>query len=274
MTTAAAAVTRSFSTNKEARNSVGRVAASPSAVTIGVPTESRSQPRRNETTESPTVNARITTDPSAPPSTEITMSWISEIEGSPNSVEVSFASIASQSDEVSVVTIATVTLSRSTPSRRSVAWKRPVWMLVPSRASSAPKIVPRIPTAAGINTRSPGSRSSEPVMWLRIRPATKPAAVLRTSAATPCRIVRRSERRTATSRGRRRARGITARDSSIGSSGDRAQYRSGDEAGATARPSLDPVAGEEQPERQPGLVAVTSEPAHDRRVGDGLRYDP
>ena len=43
-----------------------------------------------------------------PRRTEITTSWISEIEGSPNSVEVSFASIASQSDEVSVVTMATV----------------------------------------------------------------------------------------------------------------------------------------------------------------------
>ena len=49
----------------------GRVTMSPSAVTIGVETESRSQPRRYDSTESPTVTSRMNTEPSAPPTTEI-----------------------------------------------------------------------------------------------------------------------------------------------------------------------------------------------------------
>jgi hypothetical protein len=58
-------------------------------------------------------------------------------------------------------------------------------VLVPRRAPIAPKIVPRIPTAAGMSTSSPGSASSVSVMWLSVRPATNEASVLMTSATKP-----------------------------------------------------------------------------------------
>ena len=65
---------------------------------------------------------------------------------------------------------------------------------VPKRAPIAPKIVPRMPTEAGMSTRRPGSFSRVPVIEPRTSPATNPAQVLRTSATEPCRRVRRSER--------------------------------------------------------------------------------
>ena len=79
---------------------------SPSAVTIGVDTESRSHPRRYDRTDRPTVTTRMKTEPSAPPTTEIVTRLQSEMDGSPNAEAATFASTASQSAEANVVTTA------------------------------------------------------------------------------------------------------------------------------------------------------------------------
>ncbi len=80
---------------------------SPSAVTIGVETESRSHPRRYDSTDSPTVTSRMNTEPSAPPTTEIVTRAQIEIVGVPNAAAASFASTASHRADPNVVTTAT-----------------------------------------------------------------------------------------------------------------------------------------------------------------------
>ena len=54
-----------------ARNRAGNVTMSPIAVTIGVETASRSQPRRNDCTASTTVTTSTMIEESTPPATEI-----------------------------------------------------------------------------------------------------------------------------------------------------------------------------------------------------------
>ena len=66
-----------------ARNRLGRVVTSPSAVTIGVETESRSQPRRVDAADRATVITRIKPEPIAPPTTAMINSWLSGIDGCP-----------------------------------------------------------------------------------------------------------------------------------------------------------------------------------------------
>src|SRR3954451_9538088 len=96
------AATCSFWTSSDARNRQGRVVMSPSAVTIGVETESRSQPRRVDAADSATVIAKISTDPSAPPMTEIVSRSQIEIDGWPEIAPAARASTASHSDDENV----------------------------------------------------------------------------------------------------------------------------------------------------------------------------
>ena len=181
-------------TSSEARNRHGSVVMSPSAVTIGVETESRSQPNRVDAADNAIVIARISAEPSAPPITEIVNRSQIEMDTCPEIAPAARASTASHSDDENVVRIATWTLRRSTPPGRRSSVSRPAAFAVPRRAPIAPKIVPFIPTAAGIKISRPGSEARVPVRCARVRPATKPAAVLRTSATRPWRIVRVSDR--------------------------------------------------------------------------------
>ena len=80
---------------------------SPSAVTIGVDTESRSQPRREDRTDSVSVIIRISADPSAPPTIETVARRHREIDGSPNAAEASTDRTASHRADENVVTTAT-----------------------------------------------------------------------------------------------------------------------------------------------------------------------
>ncbi len=107
----------------------------------------------------------------------------------------SFASAARYSDDENVVTMATNVFWYRTPCRSRVGSNRPAWMLVPSRAPMAPKIVPRMPFAAGMRMMRPGRARSVLLIELRVTPATSAAPVLTSSATKPCRSVRRSERR-------------------------------------------------------------------------------
>ena len=210
---------------------------SPSAVTIGVETESRSQPRRYETTESRTVTSRISTDPRTPPTTEIVTRSQNEIDDSPKADVASFASAASHREDVNVVTNATSTFWASTPPRFRLASKIPAADAVPSRAPIAPKIVPRIPTAAGIRTSSPGRTESVCVIEARISPATNDAAVLRASATRPWRSVRCSARQDRYSRRAGRGTSLVARlVAAIRAPSSGRSFRSG--AGRRARGSM------------------------------------
>jgi hypothetical protein len=80
---------------------------SPSAVTIGVVTASRSHPRRYESPDTTSVIIRISNDPSAPPTIEINARSQIEIDATPNTADAPRARTASHSDDVNVVTIAT-----------------------------------------------------------------------------------------------------------------------------------------------------------------------
>src|SRR5580765_3056816 len=77
-----------------ARNRLGRVVASPSAVTIGVETESRSQPRRVDAADRATVITRIKPEPIAPPTTAMINNWLSGIDGWPAIAATTRARIA------------------------------------------------------------------------------------------------------------------------------------------------------------------------------------
>ena len=66
---AIAAVIEPWPSSSVARNRLGSVVMSPSAVTIGVDTESRSQPSRVDAADKATVITRISPEPIAPPTT-------------------------------------------------------------------------------------------------------------------------------------------------------------------------------------------------------------
>jgi hypothetical protein len=106
---ATTAFTPSMRVMNVARNSVGSVTMSPIAVTIGVDTASRSYPRRNDSSDRPIVTSRITTEPSAPPTTEIVTRSHREIVCSPKAAATSFASSASHKDDANVVMTLTST---------------------------------------------------------------------------------------------------------------------------------------------------------------------
>ena len=77
-------------------------------------------------------------------------SWLRGIDGCPAIAATTRARIAIHSAEEKVVSTATTTLRRSTPPGRRSIVSRPAASAVPRRAPIAPKIVPRMPTAAGI----------------------------------------------------------------------------------------------------------------------------
>ena len=127
--------------------------------------------------------------------TEIVTKSRNEIEVYPKASAERRASAARYRQDENVVMMPTYAFWYRTPVLARVIWKRPAWVAVPRRAPIAPKIVPFIPTAAGIRMNSDGSTTSVFEIEPRATPATMPAPVLRRRAPRPCRSVRRSASR-------------------------------------------------------------------------------
>src|SRR4051812_24940477 len=79
-----------------------------------------------------------------------------------------------------------------------------MWMLVPSRLPSAPKMLPRMPMAAGTSTNKPGSLSSVWVILPSVSPATRSPNDDTSSASNPWRAASTSSRTTRGSRVKKR----------------------------------------------------------------------
>src|SRR5438876_3783324 len=161
---------------------------SPAAVTRGAATLSMSQPRRADNAATPNVIARTTTDEIAPPATEITAKSTTEmVPATPNATAIVLASTARANEIENVSAIDANTFCPTTVSARRERLNVPVWMAVPSRLPSAPKMLPRMPMAAGMSTSRPGRASSVWVMAPSVSPANRSPPEETRSAALPCR---------------------------------------------------------------------------------------
>src|SRR5205823_13033657 len=161
---------------------------SPAAVTRGAATLSMSQPRRADNAATPNVIARTTTDEIAPPATEITAKSTTEmVPATPNATAIVLASTARANEIENVSAIDASTFCPTTVSARRERLNVPVWMAVPSRLPSAPKMLPRMPMAAGMSTSRPGRASSVWVMAPSVSPANRSPPEETRSAALPCR---------------------------------------------------------------------------------------
>ncbi len=178
---------------------------SPAAVTSGAATLSMSHPRRTDSDATPRVRASTTIELSTPPMIEITRKSASEIvSDTPKIPATALASTASAPETNSVRAMEATTFWPTTVSRRRDRLNVPVWIEVPSRLPSAPKMLPRMPMAAGTSTSRPGRASSVPVMAPRVSPARRSPPEETSSAARACRNPAASEptaaRRRATKR--------------------------------------------------------------------------
>ena len=153
-------------------------------------------PRRYESTDSPTVTSRMTTEPSAPPTTEIvTRSHERDRRLAEGGGRRASPAAASHSDDANVVMTPTSTFCAQDAARGAGSTSnRPA--CVRGAEPRADRAEDRAAHAdgGGDQDRRPGSASSVPVMWPSVSPATNDAAVLRTSATRPWRSVRRSAR--------------------------------------------------------------------------------
>jgi hypothetical protein len=141
-----------------ARKRLGRVAMSPAAVTMGAATLSRSRLRFAQNAATATVITSTTTDEMMAPITEITMKSTMEIVGvSKNAAETALASTAKAKEIDSESRIAAPTFCPKSVSTRFDTRKVPAWIWVPRRLPRPPKMLPRIPIAAGIRMTRPGS---------------------------------------------------------------------------------------------------------------------
>ena len=214
-------VTPLMPTSRVARNRAGSVTMSPAAVTRGAATLSMSQPRRTASQATPRVRASTTIELRTPPTTEITRkSTVEMVSATPKAVATTLASTASAAEMNRVRAIDATTFCPTTVSVRRDRRNVPVWMEVPRRLPSAPKMLPRMPMAAGTSTSRPGSASSVWVMAPRVTPASRSPPEETSSAASAWRSPAASEptasRRRATklwsgreSTGTRRFRGWT-----------------------------------------------------------------
>ena len=194
-------------TKNVARNSAGSVTMSPAAVTSGAATLSMSHPRRTDRAATPSVSASTKIEPNTPPTIEMTKKSVSEIVSeTPNALAIVLASTASAADTASVSAAAAKMFWPTTVSRRHDSRKVPVWIDVPSRLPSAPKMLPRMPMAAGTRTSRPGSSSSVPVIAPSVSPARRSPPDETSSAAKACRSPDASESIAARRRAKRRER--------------------------------------------------------------------
>ena len=83
---------------------------------------------------------------------------------------------------------------------RGESRKVPVWICVPRRLPRAPKMLPRMPIAAGTSTRSPGSSFNVPVIDPSVMPAMRSPPEESRSATKPARTPAASARKNATKR--------------------------------------------------------------------------
>ena len=142
-----------------------------------------------------------TIDEMIAPITEITMKSTREIVGVVNSApETALASTASTAEIESESRIAALTFWPKSVSTRRETRNVPAWIWVPRRLPSPPKMLPRIPMAAGISTNSPGSWVSVPVIEASVRPVTRSPPDEIRSAKKPARTPAKSERSSATKR--------------------------------------------------------------------------
>ena len=155
-----ATVTPLMPTRKVARNSDGNVTMSPAAVTSGAATLSMSQPRRTDSAATTEREAEHDDRRRCPPTIEITRKSASEIVSpTPEAPATALASTARAAETNNVRATAATTFWPTTVSRRRDRRNVPVWIDVPSRLPRAPKMLPRMPMAAGTSTSSPGSSS-------------------------------------------------------------------------------------------------------------------
>ena len=190
-----------------ARKRPGSVTTSPAAVTIGVETLSRSRSKRTQAVVTTTTTSRTTIDDSMPPTTEMTTKSTIEIElATPNATETALASTASTSEMDSESASEATTFCPTSVSSRRDTRNVPVWIAVLNRLPRPPKMLPRMPIAAGTRTSRPGSDSSVPVMAPSVSPARRSPPDESRSATNPAPTPLGSERTTATKRRRRRGR--------------------------------------------------------------------
>ena len=152
-------VRMSISSRKLATNNAGSVTTSPTAETSGALTSSKSQPRSADRAARPRVTAISTkNDSRAPTADRTTRSATATTESRPKTGERIFVSTASITAVTSDKTPEASTFWATKASGRRDIRNVPAWIEVARRLPSAPKMLPRIPIAAGTNTRRPGCR--------------------------------------------------------------------------------------------------------------------
>src|SRR5699024_10962255 len=170
-----------------ANHNAGSVTMSPMAVTTGAATLSRSHPRRTATRAVRTVTASTSTLDATPPSTEITRKSMRLMCGIPSRVVISHASMANATE--------TYTVSRHDPASDCPVAERscqgfsnlPACANVPSRAPNAPKMLPRIPIAAGTSSNNPGNDSNAADIEPNAIPAIRSPVLDNSNAPKPSR---------------------------------------------------------------------------------------
>jgi len=160
-----------FMTIRPARKSIGKVTISPAAVNRGALMLSMSQFLRKPSVATITFTTRRTSPASTPPRTEMKMNCCMLMLSMPMAVEITLARKPIRK-ETTIVMIreASMFCRRMLPLRRESS-NVPTCMAVPRRLPRAPKMLPRIPMAAGMRTISPGSISRVSVMKPRVIPA-------------------------------------------------------------------------------------------------------
>ena len=113
-----------------------------------------------------------------------------------------------------------------------------MWIDVPSRLPSAPKMLPRMPMAAGTSTSRPGRASSVPVMAPRVSPARRSPPEETSSAASACRNPAASEPIAARRRAKKR---VNGRESTATRRVRRAGRHTRGMLGAATRPGRRPT---------------------------------
>ena len=162
----------------------GRVTTSAVADTRGTATLSRSRPKRTAAPVTTRVMTSTAAEASRPPTVLTVTKSASDMAGERlKATAMALASAAKATPIIRLSAIAAATFWPTTESSRGVRRKVPVWMAVPRRLPSAPKMLPRRAMAAGTSSSRPGSLSRAPVAEARISPAAMPARAATTRAA-------------------------------------------------------------------------------------------
>ena len=145
----------------------------------------------------------------APPTALTVMKSTVDIVGDTlNTIATPFARRASSTETTRLRISAAVVFWPTTVSRRGESWNTPVWIEVPRRLPSAPKMLPFTARAAGTSSSRPGSSSSVSVVVASVIPATRLAMTATNKATNASRYAMASPPTAVTSHGveRRRVR--------------------------------------------------------------------